>query len=99
MRVFLLAPLLLAQASQAAPADVAGEGPPPAVERPAAPGKPECRKPASHDADARSAWRGEPVKPRKLAELPPAVSYMAVYRMVNGCEVPMTVTEYRSFAR
>jgi hypothetical protein len=33
-----------------------------------------------------------PVKPQKLADLPPANAYKAVYRLVRGCEVPMVVT-------
>ena len=46
------------------------------------------------------AWqRGKSVKPQKLNELPPARGYMAVYRRVGGCEVPMTVTEYRQGRR
>jgi hypothetical protein len=46
------------------------------------------------------AWqRGKPVKPQKLTELPPAKGYMAVYRVVGGCEIPMTMTEYRQGSR
>jgi hypothetical protein len=46
------------------------------------------------------AWqRGKSVKPQKLNELPPARGYMAVYRHVGGCEMPMTVTEYRQGGR
>ena len=60
----------------------------------AAPGS-NCRKTTSHHADQSSAWRGDPVAPRKLTELPPAESYKAVYRTVNGCEEPMTVAEYQ----
>ena len=60
----------------------------------AAPGG-NCRKTTSHHAELGSAWRGDPVAPRKLTELPPAESYKAVYRTVNGCEEPMTVAEYQ----
>ena len=46
------------------------------------------------------AWqRGKSVKPQKLNELPPAKGYMAVYRVVGGCEMPMTMTEYRQGGR
>jgi hypothetical protein len=46
------------------------------------------------------AWqRGKSVKPQKLTELPDAKGYMAVYRRVGGCEMPMTVTEYRQGGR
>jgi hypothetical protein len=55
----------------------------------------KCRKTTSYRADLGSAWRGDPVAPRKLNELPPAESYKAVYRTVNGCEEPMTVAEYQ----
>lgn len=37
---------------------------------------------------------GEPVKPLKLGELPPANAYAAVLRHRNGCEVPLIV-KYR----
>ena len=46
------------------------------------------------------AWqRGKAVKPQKLNELPPGKGYMAVYRVVGGCEMPMTMTEYRQGGR
>ena len=57
--------------------------------------KSTCRKVTSYHAQRGSAWRGDPVTPRKLTELPPAESYKAVYRTVNGCEEPMTVAEYQ----
>ena len=38
------------------------------------------------------AWqRGQKMEPRRLAELPDANAYKAVYRRVNGCEVPVVV--------
>ena len=51
-----------------------------------------CPRTTNHYA----AEPGKPLKPRKLTELPPAIGYMAVYRTVNGCEVPMTIIEYRT---
>ena len=33
----------------------------------------------------------EPLKPRKLNELPPANAYAAVYRHIGGCEAPIVV--------
>ena len=100
MRILLVAATaLLAQASSAAPADSQRSAPPqartPSVVKPLAMAKKECRKPTSHHADSVSAWRDKPLTPRKLTELPPATSYMAVYRTVDGCEEPMTVAEYR----
>jgi hypothetical protein len=41
-------------------------------------------------------WRSEPVKPRKLGELPPAEAYAAVYRLdERGCMVPVKFREVR----
>jgi len=83
------------------PAATSAQTPAPAVEAPQidAPSlagtNPKCRKTTSYRADLGSAWRGDPVAPRKLTELPPAESYKAVYRTVNGCEEPMTVAEYQ----
>jgi hypothetical protein len=38
------------------------------------------------------AWqRGEPVRPHKLTELPPANAYAAVFRHIGRCEVPVVV--------
>jgi hypothetical protein len=38
------------------------------------------------------AWQGgTPPRPRKLAELPPANLYSAVYRTIGGCEAPIIV--------
>lgn len=50
----------------------------------------ECQRPDRHLAD-----RQLGLQPRKLGELPPATAYMAVYRTVDGCEVPLTVADYR----
>jgi hypothetical protein len=54
-----------------------------------------CRKTTSYRADGTLAWRDEPMTPKRLTDLPPAESYKAVYRTVNGCEEPMTVAEYQ----
>jgi hypothetical protein len=35
--------------------------------------------------------KGEPLRPRKLTELPPANLYAAVYHHVGLCEVPIVV--------
>src|SRR4028118_427574 len=82
--------------------------PPPAPAPPRPPPRPVARNPiasapgdncprtTSHYAGKDSMYRGEPVAPPKLTELPPAVGFMAVYRTVNGCEVPMTIVEYRT---
>lgn len=83
------------------PAATSAQTPAPAIQSPQnnaramAATNSNCRKPTSYHAEIGSAWRGDPVTPRKLAELPPAESYKAVYRTVNGCEEPMTVAEYQ----
>ena len=59
----------------------------------------ECPKPAQHLAGQGSLYRGQPVTPKKLNELPPATGYMAVLRTVDGCNLPMSVVEYRSRGR
>lgn len=53
-------------------------------------GASECRRADIHQADRRG-----PAQLRRLDELPPARGYMTVYRTIDGCEVPMTVVEYR----
>lgn len=46
------------------------------------------------------AWqRDRPLVPRKLNELPPATTYMAVLREIGGCDAPLTLIEYRRAGR
>ena len=101
--------MILVALAISAPAASAGPTPTPtaapAVQSPIAP-EPlpsqkadNCPRTASHYAGKSSMFRGAPLAPKKLAELPPAVGYMAVYRTVNGCEVPMTIVEYRTGRR
>jgi hypothetical protein len=79
MRLFLIAGMsLLAAQASAAPAPKQ-----PVEARPTA----ECKRTTVHHAQ-----RGQPVTPRKLNELPPADLYAAMYRTVNGCEVPLVLT-------
>ena len=99
MRFLLLgAAALLPQASVAAPsADgsnvVSAPGPRQLGVKPAA----ECRRAKDYTAQSGTDWRGEGLTPKNLTELRPATAYMAVERVVDGCEVPMTVVEYRRF--
>lgn len=58
-----------------------------------------CPRTASYLADNNGLYNGQPLKPRKLTELPPATAYMAVYRRIGGCEAPMTMVEYRNSGR
>ena len=96
MRYLLLAPAvaLMPQASAAEKLALA-----PAVESPRPVAHTECRTPTSFKANTDIIWRGDGIAPSKLTELPPAQGYMAVYRTVNGCELPMTVVEYRAGRR
>jgi hypothetical protein len=55
-----------------------------------------CPRTTSHLADASGLYRGKPLAPRKLTELPPGTAYMAVYRHIGGCEAPLTMVEYRN---
>jgi len=56
----------------------------------------ECPRTTSYLADKSGLYRGAPLVPRKLTELPPATTYMAVYRHIGLCEVPLTMSEYRN---
>ena len=83
------------------PAATSAQTPAPTLESPQSTAQPiaatgsNCRKATSYHAQGGMAWRDDPVTPKKLADLPPAESYKAVYRTVNGCEEPMTVAEYQ----
>ena len=43
--------------------------------------------------DVHHARRGAPVRPRNLGELPPGNLELAVYRQLEGCEVPAIVRQ------
>lgn len=58
-----------------------------------------CQRTTSYLADRSSIYRGAPLAPRKLNQLPPGTTYMAVYRRIDGCEVPLTMVEYRNARR
>ena len=54
-----------------------------------------CPRTTSYVADVSGVYRSEPLRPRKLTELPPGTTYMAVYRHIGGCDAPLTMAEYR----
>jgi hypothetical protein len=56
----------------------------------------DCPRTTSYLADKSSLYRGQPLTPRKLTELPPGTAYMAVYRHIGACEAPLTMVEYRN---
>lgn len=60
---------------------------------------PNCPRINTYLAENSGAYRGKPLAPRKLGELPPATVYMAVYRRVGGCEAPLTMSAYRNTHR
>jgi hypothetical protein len=55
-----------------------------------------CPRITSYFADKSGLYRGQPLMPRKLTELPPGTAYMAVYRRIGGCEAPLTMADYRN---
>ena len=55
-----------------------------------------CPHTTSYLADHSGLYRGKPLAPRKLTELPPGTAYMAVFRHVGGCEAPLTMVDYRN---
>ena len=94
MRVLaILLTLLISGPASAGPAAA------PAVERPDPLKLSNCRRATGHHADKEPTYRRGAPGPRKLNELPPATAFMAVYRVINGCEVPMTIVEYRTGRR
>jgi hypothetical protein len=53
---------------------------------------PVCRRTTPSVAGASSIYRGKPLTPQELTELPPANFYVAVLRHdANGCEDPIVV--------
>lgn len=59
----------------------------------------DCRTTGSDPAARANAYSDAPLTPRKLTELPPGVTYMAVYRKIGGCEAPLTMAQYRGGGR
>jgi hypothetical protein len=55
-----------------------------------------CPKTTTYLADRIGDYRGKPLAPQKLTELPPGTAYMAVYRHIGECEAPLTMVEYRN---
>jgi hypothetical protein len=82
--------IVLLSAMTLAPAAHAAQLPPPEAPNP------KCPRTSAHVADSGGIYRGAPVVPRKLNQLPPATTYMAVYRHIGQCEAPLTMVEYRN---
>lgn len=73
--------------------------PPGSIARPGPLSSHECGKTTTYQANGGAVLRSQPPAPKKLTELPPATTYMAVYRVINGCEAPLTLVEYRRFGQ
>lgn len=100
MRLSILLVPVVAGAMPASSQSLYADGPAPAVvTAPTAAQGDNCRRATSYYADLVSSYRGERVVPRKLTELPSGAAYMAAYRTVDGCEEPLTLTEYRTGRR
>jgi hypothetical protein len=94
--MIMLALGICGTAAPAGPARIDAVQVPPAPKPLAEQSPASCPQTTSYFAGTGSAYQGDRMAPKRLTELPPAVGYMAVYRTVDGCEVPMTVVEYRS---
>jgi hypothetical protein len=56
----------------------------------------DCPSASSQFARDGSVWRQKPVTPQKLAELPPADTFAAVYHLdERGCMVPVKYRDIR----
>ena len=55
-----------------------------------------CPHTTGYLADRSGLYRGKPLGPRTLTELPPATAYMAVLRHIGGCEAPLAMVDYRN---
>lgn len=55
-----------------------------------------CPRISSYLAINSGLYRSQPLMPRKLTELPPGTTYMAVYRHIGGCDAPLTMADYRN---
>jgi hypothetical protein len=59
----------------------------------------KCRPTTSYIAGTGGIYRGQKLEPKKLTELPPGTTYMAVFRHIGSCEAPLTMVEYRNARR
>ena len=89
MRLLFPVAMIIAAGAAAQPAIVT---PPPANQLQ----KSDCPSPSSQFAREGSVWRQKPVTPQKLAELPPADAFAAVYHLdERGCMVPVKYRDIR----
>jgi hypothetical protein len=89
-------PVALAALAISVPVLAAGPGSDQKARVPGAASAPNCPQTTSYLAEKSGAYRGGPLTPKKLTELPSATAYMAVYRKIDGCEAPLTMVDYRN---
>ena len=89
MRLFILACLLCAPAASVAATDQANAPVKPAGEMPIVNPNADAPAPCPPTSRYEAARRGGPLSAQKLNQLPTADLYLAVYRRVDGCEVPI----------
>ena len=94
MRLLILAALALPASASVAKPDQPKAATPKLIQPRGAETAANCPQSVRHYA----VRPGERLQPHKLGELPPANHYAAVYRRVNGCEVPLVIN-YRVGAR
>ena len=69
----------------------------PSADRPSLLGtKKQCANATSEYARNMAILRSNPPRLQKLNELPPAETYAAVYRLENGCAVPVLCRDMRA---
>jgi len=75
---------------------IAGGASSQSMRAPAATSASRCPHVTSYWADRSGSYRGQPLRPQKLTQLPPGTAYMAVDRHIGLCEDPLTMADYRS---
>jgi len=86
MRLLFPVALIVAATSSSLPAKA------PPLQKPGA----DCSSADSQWVRNGRGWQSQPVRPRKLTDLPPAESYAAVYRLdERGCMVPVKFRDVR----
>ena len=92
MRLLFPVAMIMAASASAQPAIVT-----PPTSHQANPLQPaDCPNPSSQFARDGSVWQQKPVTPQKLAELPPAEAFAAVYHLdERGCMVPVKYRDVR----
>ena len=92
MRLLFPVAMIIAASASAQPAIVT----PPSARQPGSLQQADCPNPSSQFAREGSVWRQRPITPQRLAELPPADSFAAVYHLdERGCMVPVKYRDVR----